>query len=173
MPQRHGVKGDQYLMNDAQSSESWRGTVGRLNDQGLAQFMAEDHLMRLACLDETGWPYVVPVWHEWTGDGWWVVPRSKSAWAFYLKESPRCAITIDEAGTLRKVVAQCTARLVEEPNVGGRWTEIAQRMSLRYLGENGPRYLEPTLQQPRWLFFLEPVHTLTWQGVDWAGRYKD
>jgi hypothetical protein len=50
--------------------------------------------------------------------------------------------------------------------------EIARRMSLRYLGEHGPEYLEPTLVEPRWLLFVRPLRMTTWQGVDWAQRYK-
>ena len=50
---------------------------------------------------------------------------------------------------------------------------IAERMSTRYLGENGPKYLEPTLDKPRWLFRLDPVKVQTWQGVDWAARTSD
>jgi hypothetical protein len=97
----------------------------------------------------------------------------KSAWAVYLEANPRCAITVDESGTLRKVIAQGEAELVEKPNIGGRWVEIAERMSLRYLGENGPKYLEPTLDKKRWLFRVAPVRLWTWQGVDWARRYKE
>lgn len=154
-------------------SNEWRGKVGRLAADELDAFLAEGHIARLACLDRAGWPYVVPVWHEWDGRGFWVIPRLRSAWAEYLRAEPRCAISIDEAGTQRKVIAQCRAQLVEEPNTGGRWVPIAERMSVRYLGENGPRYLQPTLGQRRWLFWLEPVDVLTWQGVDWAARYKE
>ena len=64
------------------------------------------------------------------------------------------------------------AEHVEEPNVGGRWVEIARDMSYRYLGEHGPDYLEPTLGEPRWLFFIRPEKLTTWQGVDWAKKYK-
>jgi len=96
----------------------------------------------------------------------------KSAWAGYLKANPRCAITVDESGTLRKVIAQGEAKLVEEPNVGGQWVEIAERMSIRYLGENGPKYLATSLDKKRWLFYIRPVRLWTWQGVDWARRYK-
>jgi hypothetical protein len=157
----------------SENAASWRGKVGGLEQQELAEFLAEGHIARLACLDDDGWPYVVPCWHEWDGDGFWVIPRKKSAWAGYLQANPGCAITVDEDGALRKVIAQCEARLVEEPNVGGQWVPIAERMSVRYLGENGPKYLEPTLNQPRWLFRLEPVRLWTWQGVDWAKRYKE
>jgi nitroimidazol reductase NimA-like FMN-containing flavoprotein (pyridoxamine 5'-phosphate oxidase superfamily) len=154
------------------SDESWRGKVGRLGTQEVAAFLAEPVIARLACLDGEGWPYVVPCWQEWDGEAFWVIPRERSAWARYLAAEPRCALTVDEDGAQRKVVAQCRAHLVEEPNVGGAWVAIAERMSLRYLGENGPRYLEPTLDKPRWLFRLEPVRVQTWQGQDWAERYK-
>lgn len=160
-------------MTSSASSESWRGKVGQLDREELDAFLGEGRIARLACIDEEGWPYVVPCWQEWDGEGFWVIPRKKSAWAGYLRQEPRCAITVDEDGTLRKVIAQCTAKLVEEPNVGGRWVSIAERMSLRYLGENGPKYLEPTLDKPRWLFYLEPHRLWTWQGVDWARRYKE
>jgi hypothetical protein len=160
-------------LTSSASSESWRGKVGQLDREELDSFLAEGRIARLACIDEEGWPYVVPCWQEWDGEGFWVIPRKKSAWAGYLRQEPRCAITVDEDGTLRKVIAQCTAKLVEEPNVGGRWVAIAERMSLRYLGENGPKYLEPTLDKPRWLFYLEPHRLWTWQGVDWARRYKE
>jgi hypothetical protein len=82
-------------------------------------------------------------------------------------------LCIDEVGPpYRKVMVRGTARIVEEPNVGGRWVEIARRMSRRYLGEHGPLYLEPTLSEPRWLIFVSPQKTTTWQGVDWHPRYK-
>lgn len=154
------------------TDESWRGTVGVLEPDAVAAFLAEPRIARLACLDGDGWPYVVPCWQEWDGSAFWVVPRERSAWARYLAADPRCAITIDEDDAQRKVVAQCRAVCVEEPNVGGQWVPVATRMSRRYLGENGPRYLEPTLDKPRWLFRLEPTKLQTWQGQDWAERYK-
>jgi Pyridoxamine 5'-phosphate oxidase len=154
------------------TDESWRGKVGRLDSEEIEKFLAEPQIARLACLDEDGWPYVVPCWQEWDGEAFWVIPRAKSVWARHLQRDPRCAITVDEPGRQRKVLARCRAELVEEPNVGGQWVPIAERMSLRYLGENGPKYLAPTLDKPRWLYRLDPLDVQTWQGQDWAGRYK-
>lgn len=154
------------------TDDSWRGKIGALRSGELDDFLAGGVIARLACLDGNGWPYVVPCWHEWDGDAFWVVARKMSAWAQFLADDPRCAITIDEDAGQRKVAAQCTAHLVEQPNVGGAWVPIAERMSIRYLGENGPKYLEPTLDKQRWLFRLEPVAMQTWQGVEWAGKYK-
>ncbi len=154
------------------SDESWRGKVGRLTGDELSRFLAEPNIARLACLDLDGWPYAVPCWHEWDGQGWWVVPRERSAWASYLEHDPRCAISVDDAQAQRKVLAQCEAELAERPNVGGQWVPVAERMSLRYLGENGPKYLQATMDKPRWLFYLRPRKLTTWQGQDWARRYK-
>lgn len=153
--------------------ESWRGKVGAMRNAEVEAFLAEPVFARLATVDEEGWPYVVPVWHEWSDGRFWVIGREKSRWARHLVAEPRCAVTVDEYGTQRKVIAQCWAETVEEPNVGGEWVPIAERMSLRYLGEHGPEYLEPTLEFPRWLFALVPRRVWTWQGNDWAPRYKD
>lgn len=150
----------------------WRGQVGKLSPDELAAFLAEGVVARLACLDHDGWPYVVPVWFHYADGGFYLVPRERSAWAEYLRTDRRVAITIDETGRQRKVTIKGEAELLEEPNIGGRWVAIATQMSYRYLGEHGPDYLVPTLNEPRWLFFVRPLSIRTWQGVDWAKRYK-
>lgn len=155
------------------SDESWRGKVGPMDSEDVAAFLEEPIFARLASLDAEGWPYVVPCWQEWRDGRFWVVARKKSAWAGYLQADPRCAVTVDETGGQRKVIAQCRAELVEGPVTEGRWVEIARRMSTRYLGEHGPDYLEPTLNSARWLFALDPVKVWTWQGNDWAPRYRE
>ncbi|MDQ4058627.1 MAG: pyridoxamine 5'-phosphate oxidase family protein, partial [Actinomycetota bacterium] len=71
-------------MSTVGQDESWRGKVGRLHQDELEAFLAEGRIARLGCLDADGWPYVVPVWHEWDGDGFFVIPRMKSAWAQFL-----------------------------------------------------------------------------------------
>jgi nitroimidazol reductase NimA-like FMN-containing flavoprotein (pyridoxamine 5'-phosphate oxidase superfamily) len=153
------------------SDDAWRGTVGKMAGDEVAAFLEEPIFARLATLDDEGWPYVVPCWQEWRDGRFWVVARKKSAWAAHLNRDPRCALTVDEDGGQRKVVAQCRATLEEEPG-GRRWVPIGERMASRYLGENGPKYLVPTLDEPRWLFSLEPVVMKTWQGNDWHEKYK-
>jgi hypothetical protein len=49
--------------------------------------------------------------------------------------------------------------------------QIGNEMSLRYLGEHGPEYLVPTLNQPRWLIRVDVTRMMTWQGVAWHPRY--
>lgn len=159
-------------MEDEQKSEEWRGKVGGMSDDEVAEFLQSNVLCRLGALDADGWPYVVPIWFHYKDGGYYLIARERSRWASYLENDPRVFLDIDEAGSLRKVLVKGEAEAMERPNVGGKWVEIAREMSYRYLGENGPGYLVPTLSEPRWLFFVKPVNTTTWQGVDWAKKYK-
>lgn len=159
-----------------EKDQSWRGKIGGLAIDELNSFLSEGVLARLAAIDDQGFPHVVPVWFEWEPEEgiFWIIARKKSQWAYYLKENPKVGLTIDDnQAPLRKVTVQGLAEVVEEPNVGGAWVRIAERMSVRYLGEHGPDYLVPTLDKPRWLFKIKPTTFLTWQGVDWHERYKD
>jgi len=153
--------------------EEWRGKVGKMSDQEVAGFLSGNPICRLGCLDEEGWPYVVPCWFESSDGGFYIIPRARSAWARHVQRDGRVFLCIDDSAQHdRRVLVKGQATVLEEPNLGGRWVEIARRMSLRYLGEHGPEYLEPTLGEPRWLLFVRPLRVMTWQGVGWARRYK-
>ncbi len=155
------------------AGEEWRGKVGKLNEEELDTFLAGGNVARLGCLDASGWPYVVPTWYQWSDGGFYIIPRARSAWAKYMADDGRVSISIDSPDPpYVKVQTQGEAQVLEEPNVGGRWVEIANEMSLRYLGEDGPKYLVPTLNEPRWLFFVKPKKIYSWHGTDWARRYK-
>jgi PPOX class probable F420-dependent enzyme len=158
------------------ANQSWRGTIGELSDEDLNAFLSRGILCRLAVLDDNGWPYVQPVWFAWDPAErvFWVVARKKSVWAEYMRRDGRVALTIDEEERpYRKVSLQGRAEVVEEPNVGGRWVAIAKEMATRYLGPHGPDYIVPTLDKPRWLFKIVPTEMKTWQGVEWAKRYRE
>ena len=157
-------------MNNDQD-ESWRGKIGRLSADEMAGFLHEGQLARLGVLDDDGWPYVIPVWYEYSDGGYYIIPRARSRWAEYIRRDQRVSLCIDDPA-MRKVMVKGAAEIVEEPNVGGRWVEIGKRMSIRYLGEHGADYLQPTINEPRWLIFVRPLETTTWQGVDWAPKYK-
>lgn len=155
-----------------QSKEEWRGDkLGALSADELDTFLAQGINMSLACLKPNGDPYITICWYEWQDGYLWLVPRERSRWAKYLQNDPRAALTIATWDPYVKMQAEGTAELVEEPNVGGRWVEIARAMSYRYLGPNGPTYLTSTMNQPRWLFRIKPENVKTWQGVGWAKHY--
>ena len=82
-------------------------------------------------------------------------PAAAPNWAEHLKRFGRVSFTIDVPDSLEQVIGQGNA--LEEPNTGGQWVDLATRMPVRYLGPNGPSYLEPTLGQPRALFRIIPT----------------
>jgi Pyridoxamine 5'-phosphate oxidase len=133
-------------------------------------FLARGIICRLGCLDDDGYPYVVPVWFDYADGGFYLVPRERSAWAQFLKRDGRVSLCIDaESG--ERVLVKGMARLVEEPNVGGAWVAVAERMGARYIGAAARAYLDKTANEPRWLFFVAPEKVTSWQG-GWAERYK-
>jgi general stress protein 26 len=142
---------------------------GGMPPDELDEFLERGIPVRLACLQPDGSPYAVVCWHEWRDGSLWLVPRARSRWAELLKADPRVSFVIDEAD--RKVWGEGLAEVVEEPNVGGRWVDVATRMAQRYLGADGPTYLVPTLDQPRWLIRIAPTRLQTWKGQAWARRY--
>lgn len=155
----------------SETKQEWRGKVGGMSEEEVEAFLARGMMMRLACLEPDGHPYIAVCWHEWRDGAFWVVPRQRSRWAECLRDDPRVSYVVDDPQSLEKVWGKGLAELVEEPNVGGRWVAVAERMAVRYLGPNGPSYLVPTLGQPRWLFSIRPTELKTWQGVGWARRY--
>ncbi len=156
-------------------AEDAERSAGRaLTPTEVQAFLASGRLCRLACLREDGWPAVVPVWYEWDGQGFFLVPRQRSAWARDIQRDPRVSLCIDEEEPPnRRVLVRGQGHILEEPNVGGAWVAIARRMAARYLGAQGPAYLEPTLSRPRWLIRVEPLALTTWQGAGWHPRYLD
>ena len=136
-------------------------------------------LLKLSFLKEDGWPMVVPLWYQWDGGSFYVVGRKRSAWVADLARDPRCAICIEETAhpRIRKVLAQCTAEVIEGPAGGAdaQWVEVASEMATRYTGPDGPEQLKPSYGWERYLVKLTPKEgrMLTWQGADWALRYFD
>lgn len=160
------------LVRMQEEQTAWRGQIGKMSREELDAFLSTDTLCHLACLKDDGTPYVVPCWFAWDGAAFWIIPRQRSVWARYLQQRPSVALAISEPGQpYRKVGVEGRATIVEEPNIGGKWVDIANGMSLRYLGEHGPEYLEPTLSQPRWLIRVDVDRLTSWQGVAWHPRY--
>ena len=52
--------------------DSWRGKVGGMTDEEVDEFLKGPHLCRLACLDEEGWPYIVPLWYQYRDGGYYL-----------------------------------------------------------------------------------------------------
>ena len=86
-----------------------------------------------------------------------------------------------KVGLLGGLTVMCAVRPIlgrlGAPERGTVWVdpallELTHRLSRRYLGPDGPRYAEHTIQRPRVLVRLEPVSWATWTGREWHPRYR-
>lgn len=155
---------------------SWMGKSAPLTKDETDAFLQRPLVVRLATVQPDGWPYVTPVWQQWDGRAFWIIPRERSAFVEFIRQEPRVCLSIAlESEPYTRMMVQGMAEIVEGPvdARGGtaRWVPIARSMARRYLGEHGPEYLEATMDRPRYLVTVTPVQAVTWEGVEWHRKY--
>jgi PPOX class probable F420-dependent enzyme len=153
--------------------------VGGLDEDELRRFLAEPWNARIATMAPDGWPYLTPVWYEFEADRrvFLVVGRERAEWVRHIRETPRVALHVadDLHSQHTRVLVQGRAELVEgpmAPAASPRLQELTERLSLRYLGPNGPTYAARTAGRPRVLVRLVPERWRTWTGQEWHPRYR-
>jgi PPOX class probable F420-dependent enzyme len=152
-------------------------------DEVIAFLSEPGHLVRLATVDATGAPRVVPIWFLFEDGLLYVTPRERSAWWADLQRDPRVALTVDEdALPYRKVVARGEVTVAHAPGDDDTWRDLYRRIARRYVPDDAAEaYIQTTIAEPRALlsFPLDPAAVTTWRmplpGEDpkgiWAARY--
>src|SRR5260370_32592222 len=121
-------------------NEEWRGKVGKMMEHELAAFLSGNPFCRIGCVDEEGWPYVVPCWFEYTSGGFYIIPRAKSAWARYIQKDRRVFLCIDDTTIYNNRGLQKPEHTsLEGPRRRGQRVQIHARAPLRYPGRHAPR----------------------------------
>jgi hypothetical protein len=151
--------------------EGWRGKVGGMSREEMDSFLERGLPLYLSYVKPDGHPHGTVIWQEWRDGAFWLVGRERAEWAQHVIRDPRVGFVVNFPETLEKVEGEGILEVVEEPNLGGQWVEITNRMALRYIGEHGPEYVKSTLHQPRWLLRITPTQFTTWQGWGWARKY--
>jgi nitroimidazol reductase NimA-like FMN-containing flavoprotein (pyridoxamine 5'-phosphate oxidase superfamily) len=153
--------------------------IGGLTEEELEAFLAQPWNARIATITPEGWPYVAPVWYELDLDArrFLVVGREHAVWVGHIRDNPRVAFHVadDAHAEHTRVFVQATAEILEgpvAPRLSPRLLELTYRLSLRYLGPDGPSYADRTLDRPRVLVSLTPVHWTSWTGREWHPRYR-
>jgi DNA-binding IclR family transcriptional regulator/nitroimidazol reductase NimA-like FMN-containing flavoprotein (pyridoxamine 5'-phosphate oxidase superfamily) len=122
---------------------------------------------RLACVRPDGRPHVVPVWHEWDGENFYVIAWQGSHWGDYLRANPRLSLTVDEPWPpLRRVSVQGHAEALAESAAREILPGLQQRLLRRYLGH----MQHPALDERQGsLFRIWPEKMTGWRGLPAAG----
>jgi hypothetical protein len=124
----------------------------------LDAFLAEERVLRLATVDEDGWPAVVPVWYVWHDGAFWVWNLTRAKRTARLREGARCAFVIDggEAYTeLRGASGRLEQAFVAEEEVP---QAVRVGFSQRYFGVDDP--VEPA-DHHQWFRFT-PLTLASW-----------
>jgi PPOX class probable F420-dependent enzyme len=153
--------------------------IGALTEEEMASFLAEPWNARIATVAPDGWPYVTPVWYEYDLERrcFYVVGRERAEWVGHLRHSPKVALHVADDVHVQhtRVLVQGSAEVVEgpvAPSASAAIRELTERMSLRYLGSNGPAYAARTHERPRVLVRIRPTRMRTWTGQEWHPRYR-
>lgn len=153
--------------------------IGGLDEAALLRFLAEPWNARIATVDESGWPYVTPVWYELDAAArvFLVVGRERARWVAHVAREPRVALHVadDVHAQHTRVLVQGMAEIVEgpvAPSASARLGALTERLSVRYLGPEGPKYAGKTAGRPRVLIAIRPTRWRSWTGQEWHPRYR-
>jgi hypothetical protein len=109
-----------------------------------AEFLRTERVLRLATVDDEGWPVVVPLWfvhHPDARGELWIWNLNRARRSARLAAGGRCAITVDagrDYAELRGLSARATPLLVADVEVP---LEVRRGFARKYFGSEDP--LEP------------------------------
>jgi len=121
-------------------------------------FLAEERVLRLATVDDDGWPAVVPLWFVWHEGVVWVWNLNRAKRTRRLDEGGRCAFVVDGGRDyleLRGVSGRVVPDRVADDDVP---LDVRVAMSRKYFATDHP--LEPA-DHHTW-FRLVPSGLATW-----------
>lgn len=106
-----------------------------------AAFLAEERVLRLATVDEDGWPVVVPLWfvqHPDPRGELWVWNLNRARRTARLEAQGRCGVTIDAGHgyhELRGLTARAVPSRVEDADVP---LDVRVAYARKYFGSDEP-----------------------------------
>ena len=142
------------------------------------------HLLRVATVDEDGFPASCRSGSSASDDEILFTPRGPSVFLANIRRDPRVGLSIDEDPLpYRKVTVRGTARIVHDVGNDDEWRDLYRSIAKRYVpDEAADAYVDDTIDQPRALIGV-PLgagsRTTTWRmpvgdedgtGI-WARRY--
>lgn len=129
-----------------------------MSSDELDDFLTGERLLRLATVDEDGWPAVVPVWFVWFDGALWVWNLTRARRTARLREGTRAAFVVDggdEYVELRGASGRLEYAFVDDEQVP---LEVRAGFSRKYFDSDHP--IEPA-DHHEWIR-LTPVTLASW-----------
>jgi hypothetical protein len=139
--------------------------AGPIERTELNSFLSQALVASLSYLSDDGYPASVPLWYDWDGHAFWLVPSPAAEWAEYVRRNPRVSLSISESTPpLRRVLARGPILPVEDPDAS-QWRSVEGRLAARYARLDPSRLLEGRSAQSRALLRLIPQQLIAWRGL--------
>ena len=72
---------------------AWAG-AGPIEPRELDAFLTQSLVASLSYLSDDGYPASVPLWYDWDGHAFWLVPSPAAEWAEHVRRNPRVSLSI-------------------------------------------------------------------------------
>ena len=150
------------LMTAVESGSGTAGlAAGPIGARELDGFLQQALVASLAYLSDDGYPATVPLWYDWDGAAFWLLPDPGAEWANHVRRNPRVSLAISESTPpLRRVLARGPLVAVDDPD-GRLRQRVEARLAARYARLQAARHL----RQPRGLLRLVPQRLIAWRGL--------
>jgi DNA-binding transcriptional ArsR family regulator len=162
-----GAAGDRArsALRVACNNETSRIGAGPIEPQELDAFLQQALVASLSYLSDDGYPASVPLWYDWDGHAFWLVPSPAAEWAEHVRRNSRVSLSISESEPpLRRVLARGPVLSVDDPDAS-QWRSVEGRLAARYARLDPSRLLEARAGQSRTLLRLVPQHLIAWRGL--------
>jgi nitroimidazol reductase NimA-like FMN-containing flavoprotein (pyridoxamine 5'-phosphate oxidase superfamily) len=153
--------------------------IGKLTDDEMADFLAQPWNARLATVTPENTPYIIPLWFEFdaTERVFYIVARERARYVEHILHNAAVALHVADDLHLEhtRVLVEGTAEIISgpvSPEEDQALHELVSAMARKYLGEEGLRYAQRTMRNPRYLIRIVPQRWTTWTGQQWAARYR-
>jgi DNA-binding transcriptional ArsR family regulator len=139
--------------------------AGPIEAQELNAFLSQALVASLSYLSDDGYPASVPLWYDWDGEAFWLVPSPAAEWAEHVRRNPRVSLTVSESTPpLRRVLARGPMTHVDDPDAS-QWRSVEGRLAARYARLDPGRLLDSRPGQRRTLLKLAPQQLIAWRGL--------
>lgn len=144
---------------------------GPMSPEEREEFLSRPMIARVATVDPSGAPFIVPLWFHWDGEAFYVVVRDKAQFLPNVRHESRVCISVaTETPPYARVTAQGRAEMIP-PGTNDLWSELTQKMTMRYVGDVDAGYADRTAKYPRWVLRIVPDTLISWRGGGWHQRY--
>jgi hypothetical protein len=139
--------------------------AGPIEPRELNTFLTQALVASLSYLSDDGYPASVPLWYDWDGRAFWLVPSPAAEWAEHVRRNPRVSLSVSESTPpLRRVLARGPILPVDDPDAS-QWRSVEGRLAARYARLDPSRLLEGRSGQSRLLLRLVPQELIAWRGL--------